>query len=154
MRLESKGLLKQFRKFSAYSRRVESAWLSDLPDSPYPPYSRDMEFKETPRLMIVVRNVANDHLNAFNRRLRSYSIRKGGMSTHEVKLARHEPKTIVLTVFNAGISYYGSYLCGLRLRRCNRHRKSFSALCNKTWFKGRKFDKCRTKWIGPLFHYH
>lgn len=87
MRLESKGLLNEFRKFSVYSRRIESAWLSDLPGSLYPPYSRDMESKETPRLMIVIRNIANDHLNAFNRRLRSYSVRKGGKSTHEVKLA-------------------------------------------------------------------
>lgn len=79
-----RSILAESRNFNLYSRQIESAWLADLPPSAQHSYTKDSETKTSPGIIMVVRNIANEQLNTFTRRLRSFSRQKNSFTPEEV----------------------------------------------------------------------
>jgi hypothetical protein len=71
---DTNSILTESRKFHSYSNLIENSWLPDVPPSTKRSPSRD-DFRTitTPGILMVVRNIANEHLNTFTRRLRWFS---------------------------------------------------------------------------------
>lgn len=71
---DTNSIMAKSRKFRSYSDLVENSWLPDVPPSTKPSSSRDDFITKTaPGILMVVRNKANNSLEAFTRRLRWFS---------------------------------------------------------------------------------
>jgi hypothetical protein len=71
---DTNNIMTESRKFHSYSNLVENSWLADISQSTKRSSSKDdFRTKSTPGTLMVVRNSANEHLNAFTRRLRRFS---------------------------------------------------------------------------------
>ncbi|KAK4023278.1 hypothetical protein OUZ56_008696 [Daphnia magna] len=80
------SVLTESRKFNAYSKLVENTWLPNTPQTPKHTYSNELKAKTKPGNIMIIRNIANEQLKSFTRRLRLYSSQKHPIDEDVVSL--------------------------------------------------------------------
>ncbi|XP_057364549.1 receptor-type guanylate cyclase Gyc76C-like [Daphnia carinata] len=83
---DTDSVLTESRKFNAYSKLVENTWLPNTPQAPKHTYSKEFRAKTTPGNIMIIRNIANEQLKSFTRRLRLFSSQKHPIDKDVVSL--------------------------------------------------------------------